>query len=322
MWNVVHNVYAHNVTVVNNTRVSYNGPQGVNARPSAGDVAVYHEHVVPAMQVQVQHAREAEGNRQQFYAVNQGRPAAAVVAQRLPADRTPPAAIRPAPEVRQPMQPANAGRPGVVNQPVGNGRPEQPRPEQGRPEQPRREQSQPGREQRQPEVNQPQRPVQTPVERAPQNVRPVQPAPQPQPRPVQQPQQPQRQQPQQQQQIQQQPQQPPHNMHQEPRPGPVPHQEAAPQRPAPQEARPAPRPAPAQAPHPQAAAGGGGGGGGRARHRIPRPRPDRRRIRAKSIRGGRGMLLAEEGATGTIRLRLLRLRKRFWSALRHPTCQR
>ena len=38
--NVVHNTYVHNVTVVNNTHVAFNGgPGGVAARPSAGEQA-------------------------------------------------------------------------------------------------------------------------------------------------------------------------------------------------------------------------------------------------------------------------------------------
>jgi len=183
---VVRNVYEHNVTIVNNTRVSYNGPQGVNARPSAADVAVYHGRVVPAMQVQVQHAQAAAGNRQQFYAANQGRPAETVMTQRLAADRNPPPAIRPAPEVRQQAQPVNGGRPGMVNQPVQNGRPEQVQPR----DQPRQQPQ--GGPQRPQELNQPQRPVQPQQERGVQaqqpNVR-SQPAPQVRPTPEQRPQQ-------------------------------------------------------------------------------------------------------------------------------------
>ncbi len=92
--NVVHNVYVRNVTVVNNTRVSYNGPGGWNARPTASDLAVLHEQRVPAMQVQRQRAQEAASNRQQF-AENHGRPAMAVLATRQPADRVAPAALAP-----------------------------------------------------------------------------------------------------------------------------------------------------------------------------------------------------------------------------------
>jgi len=236
---VVRNVYEHNVTVVNNTRVSFNGPQGVAARPSAADVAVYHERVVPAMHVQVQAAQAAAGNRQQSFAENHGRPAVAVANERLGADRTPPAAIRPAAEVRQPMQPVNAPRPGVVSQPVGNARPEPAQPirePQGRP--------QPAAPQRQPEVSQPQRSTPAPIERAPQQqpqVRPVQQAPQPN----RQAPQPNRQAPQPQREQRQAPPQP----QQQARPQPEAHAAPAPQRP---EARPAPAPQQQAAPHPVA----------------------------------------------------------------------
>lgn len=186
--NVVRNVYVHNVTIVNNTRYSFTGPQGVNARPSAVDVAVYRERVVPAMQVQVEHARQAEGNRQQFYAVNQGRPAAVVVTQRLAADRTPPPAIRPAPEVRQEMrqpmqpQPANGGRPGVVNPPVESVRPERGQPMREQQDQRLQQQMQQQQQHmqqpiqqpiQQPMRDQPMRQQQAPQQRQPETIQPL-----------------------------------------------------------------------------------------------------------------------------------------------------
>ena len=108
---VVHNVYVRNVTVVSNNRVSYNGPGGWNARPTASDVAVLHEQRVPAMQVQRQRAPEAAGNRQQFAAEHHGRPAMAVLAQRQPADRVAPAALAPIgrPEVGNTQRPGGFG---------------------------------------------------------------------------------------------------------------------------------------------------------------------------------------------------------------------
>ena len=109
--NVVHNVYERNVTVANNTRVSYNGPGGWNARPTASDMAVLHEQRVPAMQVQRQRAQEAAGNRQQFAAENHGRPAMAVLAERQPADRVAPAALAPIgrPEAGKAQRPGGFG---------------------------------------------------------------------------------------------------------------------------------------------------------------------------------------------------------------------
>ncbi len=126
--NVVHNVYARNVTAVNNDRVSYNGPGGWNARPTASDVAVLHEQRVPAMQVQRQRAQEAASNRQQFASENHGRPAVAVLAQRQPADRVAPAAFPPVGRQEPPnaQRPAQVGGLGPEN---GTGRTQ---PEQGR----------------------------------------------------------------------------------------------------------------------------------------------------------------------------------------------
>ncbi len=108
--NVVHNVYVRNVTV-NNTRVSYNGPGGWNARPTASDLAVLREPRVPAMQVQRQRAQEAASNRQQFVSENHGRPVQAALAQRQPADRVAPAALAPIgrPEAGSAQRPVQAG---------------------------------------------------------------------------------------------------------------------------------------------------------------------------------------------------------------------
>jgi hypothetical protein len=104
----VRNVYVRNVTVVN-TRVSYNGPGGIQARPQPAELAVLHERRTPPMQTQVAQIRAASTNRQQFYAENHGKPAVAVAAVHYTADRTPPAAIEPrANEVR--------GNPAAVNQ--------------------------------------------------------------------------------------------------------------------------------------------------------------------------------------------------------------
>ena len=105
--NEVHNVYVRNVTVVNNNRVSYNGPGGWNARPTASDMAVLHEQRVPAMQVQRQRAQEAASNRQQFAAENHGRPAVAVLAQRQSADRVAPSALAPVGRPEAGSGPAN-----------------------------------------------------------------------------------------------------------------------------------------------------------------------------------------------------------------------
>ncbi len=113
----VHNVYVRNVAVVNNNRVSYNGPGGWNARPTASDEAVLHEQRVPAMQVQRQRAQEAASNRQQFARENHGRPPMVALAQRQPADRVAPAALAPIgrPAGGNAQHPASAGGFGAVN---------------------------------------------------------------------------------------------------------------------------------------------------------------------------------------------------------------
>jgi hypothetical protein len=119
---VIRNVYVHNVVINNRTvngssvnRVSYNGGRGgIQARPRAAEVAVLHEQRNAPMTSQVQVQREAAQNRAQFYSVNQGRPAVAVNARPVVADRTQPTAL---PRVAVP-----AGREGFT----GNARPGQP----------------------------------------------------------------------------------------------------------------------------------------------------------------------------------------------------
>ena len=214
----VRNVYSHNVPVVNNTRYSFNGPQGVNARPSAVDVAVYHERIVPAMQVQVQHAQAAAANRQQFYGVNQpmgnGRPVQG-----------------------QPMQQQQEQR--VQDQRVQQ--------QQQMRDQQMRQQPQ-GQPQRQQEINQQQRqapPVQQQVRPVPQQQ--AVPQPQQQARPDQRQQQEQQRQQQQRQAPQPQPAarpapQPQQQPQRQPQPQPQPQQRPAPQPHPQQEAHPAPAP--------------------------------------------------------------------------------
>jgi hypothetical protein len=86
--NVVHNVYAHSVPVINaGGRVSFNGPGGWNARPRPAELAVLHEQRLPAMQTQRALVHGAETNHAQFYAANHGVPAQVVAPQRIGADR-------------------------------------------------------------------------------------------------------------------------------------------------------------------------------------------------------------------------------------------
>jgi hypothetical protein len=87
----VHNVYEQRVTEVNNTRVSFNGGQGGAAfRPTAPEMAVVREHRTAPVAVQVAHERQASQNREQFAAVNRGRPPAVAETRPLAAnDRAP-----------------------------------------------------------------------------------------------------------------------------------------------------------------------------------------------------------------------------------------
>ena len=83
------NVYERNVTI-NNTRinrVSYNGPGGVQARPTVAEIAAVRAPHVPPMSQQMEQERAAATNRSQFAAVNQGRPAVLAAARPLGADR-------------------------------------------------------------------------------------------------------------------------------------------------------------------------------------------------------------------------------------------
>src|ERR1035437_2519035 len=71
----IHNVYNTTVIVNNNNRVSYNGPGGVTRQPMPAEVVALHEQRIPPMTTQLQNQQSAAQNRQQFAAVNHGRPA-------------------------------------------------------------------------------------------------------------------------------------------------------------------------------------------------------------------------------------------------------
>ncbi|MBV8631776.1 MAG: YXWGXW repeat-containing protein, partial [Silvibacterium sp.] len=72
---VIHNTYIHNVTVINDTRVSYNGGGGSNLQPTPAENIAWREQHAPPLPEQIQHARQASTNREQWAAVNHGRPA-------------------------------------------------------------------------------------------------------------------------------------------------------------------------------------------------------------------------------------------------------
>ena len=73
---VIHNTYV-NRTVLNNTvvnRVSFNGPGGISAQPTAAERAAMSEHHVAATENQLAHQQAASRDRSQWASVNGGRP--------------------------------------------------------------------------------------------------------------------------------------------------------------------------------------------------------------------------------------------------------
>ena len=73
----IHNTYVQNVTNVTVNHASFNGPGGVQARPTAAEEAVAHEQHVEPTALQTSHQQAAAANRAQFASVNHGRPAVA-----------------------------------------------------------------------------------------------------------------------------------------------------------------------------------------------------------------------------------------------------
>jgi len=71
----VHNFYEHNVTVVNNTRVSFNGPRGINEQPRPEERIAEHEQHNGTFPMQQDHIRAANSTSSQFAHNNEGTPA-------------------------------------------------------------------------------------------------------------------------------------------------------------------------------------------------------------------------------------------------------
>jgi hypothetical protein len=77
---VIHNTYVDRTVVVNygmtaNRRTSFNGgPGGISARPSPQQQSAPNEHHIQATSQQVSHVQWASRDKNQFAAVNQGRP--------------------------------------------------------------------------------------------------------------------------------------------------------------------------------------------------------------------------------------------------------
>lgn len=164
-------------------RVSFNGPNGVQARPKPAEVVALREQHNPPMATQLQEAKQAQQNRGNFAAVNHGRPQVLAAQQPLPADRDvkapPPVPMRrpspvtnnarngqpprpgepvsPAPPVR-PTEPAAQPR---VNEPARSTAPA-PQLRTGQPVAPMRAQPAPRQEQPAPQQQQQAAPVQHP----------------------------------------------------------------------------------------------------------------------------------------------------------------
>jgi hypothetical protein len=113
----VKNVYNYSVPAVSHTRISYNGGRGgINARPlPAEQVALREPHERPVA-AQVQHIRQAAGNRAQFAAVNRGRPQTVAAATPLATSYRNPAP-RPAAVAQALARPTPAARPGSEARP-------------------------------------------------------------------------------------------------------------------------------------------------------------------------------------------------------------
>jgi hypothetical protein len=75
----VRNVYNRTV-IVNNTHVAFNGPGGIEARPTPQEEASGREQHTAALGAQTEHEHAASQNRQLFASENHGRPAIAATA--------------------------------------------------------------------------------------------------------------------------------------------------------------------------------------------------------------------------------------------------
>ena len=116
---VHNNVYNYSVPRARGERVSYNGGRGgLSVRPTAQETAAGRDRRTPAVPAQMQHAREAATNREQFSAGGHTRPSTLAAPRplatdyRAPAERAPERNSAP-PRVAQPQTPESRqpGRP-------------------------------------------------------------------------------------------------------------------------------------------------------------------------------------------------------------------
>jgi hypothetical protein len=78
---VIHNTYVDRAVISNgnvNNRVSFNGPGGIEARPTGAEEAAAHDRRIEATESQRAHEKQARNDRNQHYSVNQGHPNSAV----------------------------------------------------------------------------------------------------------------------------------------------------------------------------------------------------------------------------------------------------
>ena len=102
----VHNVYNYSVAAGRGPRVSYNGGRGgITVRPSAPEVAAFRDRRSPAVEAQVQQARESAGRREQFATGANPHPQALVAARPLATEYRAPAEHAPAPVARPETRP-------------------------------------------------------------------------------------------------------------------------------------------------------------------------------------------------------------------------
>ena len=132
---VVHNVYNYSAPAAHGGRVSYNGGRGgIDVRPTAQESAALRDRRTAPVAAQVQHAREASTNREQFHAGERSQPTTLAAPHplatenRAPADRAP----ERAPETRPAERPAPASAERARQQPTARpepaARPAQPEP--------------------------------------------------------------------------------------------------------------------------------------------------------------------------------------------------
>jgi hypothetical protein len=76
--NVIHNTYINKTVIVNNNNhFAFNGPGGVHAEPTPGEMAAAHEEHIQATSAQMNNEHTASTNRNALASVNHGHPAGA-----------------------------------------------------------------------------------------------------------------------------------------------------------------------------------------------------------------------------------------------------